>query len=506
MAFDFSLFRSDADRPVLDEEFVDFMVRSGAMDAALHYEKFWRYYRNDMQAIDMVDGNVEASQTARPYRQAQEYGLPARITGVNTSFYGGVMVGRSAANVQRKEVVIENDIAWRVDTLVDFLFGKPVTIRSKAADPEKAKQIQRILNTVFDANGAMVFFQELALLGSVYGFVDVIVRIGKDLLAAKKQSSFDDVLQAARSIMLETIEAPRALPILDPQNYKRMHYYVQHLWVEHNQLDLQGSPVQTWTPGGYRGTRQKQSHLVEVIGPNAWQRYSDDVLTDEGVNVLGELPVVHIQNMALPMHYEGQSEVEPLIPLQDELNTRLSDRANRITFQSFKMYLGKGIEGFEDRVVAPGRMWSTDNTEASIDVFGGDDACPNEDIHITQVREAMEKASGVASVAAGILKGRIGNLTSAVALKVTLMGVLSRTERKRRCYGKGIAELCRLILLSLDKTGVFATTEQERRVEIQWSSPLPENMTEKLQEASIKKAIGVPGDRILEELGYGEGI
>ena len=80
------------------------------------------------------------------------------------------------------------------------------------------------------------------------------------------------------------------------------------------------------------------------------------------------------------LRYEGQSEVEPLIPLQDELNTRLSDRANRVTMQSFKMYLAKGLDGFADGsapVVGPGRVWTTDNPDASMQTFGGDSSSPS---------------------------------------------------------------------------------------------------------------------------------
>ena len=84
--------------------------------------------------------------------------------------------------------------------------------------------------------------------------------------------------------------------------------------------------------------------------------------------------------------------------LQDELNTRLSDRANRVTLQSFKMYLGKGIEGFENRQVAPGRMWSTENPDAKIEEFGGDEGSPSEEAHLRNIRDALEKASGVGSV------------------------------------------------------------------------------------------------------------
>jgi hypothetical protein len=105
-------------------------------------------------------------------------------------------------------------------------------------------------------------------------------------------------------------------------------------------------------------------------------------------------------------------------------------------------------------------------------------------------------------VAAGILRGRVGNLTSAVALKITLMGVLAKTERKRESYGKGISDICKLILLTLDRTGIYPNRPEEREIEIHWPSPLPENLMEKLQEAQAKKELGISQEQILKELGY----
>ena len=39
-------------------------------------------------------------------------------------------------------------------------------------------------------------------------------------------------------------------------------------------------------------------------------------------------------------------------------------------------------------------------------------------------------------------------------------------------------------------------------MEIVFPSPLPENTMEKLQEAQIKRELGVPGEQVLKELGY----
>jgi hypothetical protein len=166
------------------------------------------------------------------------------------------------------------------------------------------------------------------------------------------------------------------------------------------------------------------------------------------------------------------------------------------------MYLGKGIEGFEDRPVSPGRMWYTDNPEAEIEEFGGDSAAPSEDLHIAEIREAMDKASGVTPLVAGVLKSKLGNLTSAVALRLTLMGMLSKTERKRFTYGEGLKEVCKMVLVILDKANIYKTSEVDREIDIIFPSPLPEDTMEKLKEAQIKKELGVSTEQLPRELGY----
>ena len=103
MAFDFSVFNrglSSADLR-LDEDYVSWLVNEQAMDVILHHEKLWRYYRNDTQELAAAGASKQGGETSRPYRQAQEYGLPSRITGMNYSFYGGIMNGAEMSGIQR---------------------------------------------------------------------------------------------------------------------------------------------------------------------------------------------------------------------------------------------------------------------------------------------------------------------------------------------------------------------------------------------------------------------
>jgi hypothetical protein len=488
--------------PGISEEFIEYLVREVAPEQVRRQARLWSYYRNELSPLGSRAIGTASSPgwaiVARPYRQAQEFGLPARITGMSYVGYDGE--GEPLPAIQRKEVVIENDIGWRIDAGVHFLAGQAVGMESLARRPEDARRIEAALAAVWAASGGQALLGEIALLGSVYGFVDIVVRLHGDVPSPTTESQADAATQAARAVSLEAVEAPRIVPVLDENDYRHLKLWVQVYRRQANRLDQGG-----WLSRIFgRGRREiGEVETIEILGPTWWQRYDDGVLVAEAPNPLGRVPVVHIQNLPNPMQYEGAGEVEPLIPLQDELNTRLSDRANRVTFQSFKMYLGKGIEGFEDQVVAPGRMWATDNPDATIEVFGGDAACPSETAHIDELRQAMDKSSGITSLAAGLLRDSVGNLTSATALRVVMMGTLARLERKRTTYGAGFVETNCLVLETLNRLGILKTDPGDRQTRIHWPSPLPDNLGERLAEAKVKRELGVPQETVLRELGYG---
>ena len=509
MGFDFRVFGDGG----LEESFVEWLIEDHWVEAGKQFGRLWEYYQNNMYDIAGAGASF-GSDSSRNYVQGQECGLPSRITGVSYSSSGGVGMGHSIEDIVRKEVVIENDIAWRINAMVDFLFGKGVNFVSKAPDESRRREIEEIIKCVFTANGGAGFFQDMAVLGSVYGFVDCLVRSSEEVFVKMRRNGSSStsstpssmtlgrVLQLASTIGLDLVEAPRALPVLDEDDYRKINFYVQHFYQQKNSVESKNSFLTRILPGSVSGSVRSRCSITEVIGADEWQRYENGELVAEGENPLGVIPVVHIQNVAQPYYYEGLSDVEQLVGLQDELNTRLSDRASRITFQAFKMYLAKGIEGGSDKTVSPGMMWYTDNPEASVEQFGGDSSTPSEDMHISEIREAMDKVSGVTPVVTGVLKNKLGNLTSGVALKMTYMGMLSKTGRKQHTYGQGLKQIVRLVLEMLDRSGVYKTDEVEREVEVVFPNPLPEDAMEQLQEAQIKKELGVSKEQILSELGY----
>jgi hypothetical protein len=418
-------------------------------------------------------------------------------------------------------------------TLVDFMFPEaPGTV--SAASGAKGREIEAILQHVFTANGGTALWQDAALLGSVYGHVDFLLTCDRLASlsstrspsrgtgpgdapskpftngAASNSQRVDDLINAIGSrITIETVEAPRAIPLLSRSDYRTLDAYIIHFEQIINDVEQDG-----WLTRLLRNIQATRNRLAssqarrasvtvtEIISAAHRQRYEDGVLVAEHINRLGRVPVVHIQNLSQPLTYTGLSDVEPLIPLQDELNTRLSDRANRVTMQSFRMWLAKGIDDFTEQPVGPGQMWQTDNLDAAIEAFGGDADSPSEKQHIEELREALDKASGVTPAAAGHIRARVGNLTSENALRISLMGTIAKTKRKRITYGAGIAQLCELILHALDVYGVYRTQPNERKVDITWADPIAADESRRIADALAKAQLGVPASVLRAELGY----
>src|SRR5439155_23170359 len=147
--------------------------------------------------------------------------------------------------------------------------------------------------------------------------------------------------RVARMIRLEIVEPARALPLLSCEDYRVVEAYGQVWEKEGSGLGVQGSGIKsTWWERvklrlGRQETLTPQAQVIELITADSWVRWEEGKIISQGRNSLGEIPLVHIQNSVEAFSYSGASDVEPLIPLQDELNTRLSDRAYRITLQSF---------------------------------------------------------------------------------------------------------------------------------------------------------------------------
>lgn len=454
------------------------------------HEKLWAYYRNPLGLVGM--SGSDSTSPGGWYRQGQEVGLPRRIRG-----RAGVLP-LAGSEPGRREVVIENDIAWRVQTMVDFMFGRPVRFESLAIDAGTRATVERVIETVWERSGGIAMMQDAALLGHVFGHVDLLLRIDESRLGG----SLED---ASEAFTIEPVDPRRGVPLVSAADYRELEGYAVHARraIKTKPRGPIGRAIDAFE--GIADAERPKAHetITEVFAPGVRRVYRDGKrLSSERTTLLADtVPVVHIQNVSQPFVYGGVGEVEPLVALQDELNTRLSDRANRVTLQSFRMYLAKGLESFDAQSIGPGTVWSTNNPDASIQAFGGDLYNPGEESHIAEIREAMDKVSGVPPLAGGVVRAKLGNLSSANALRVTLMGLIAKTQRKRIGYGRGMERVGQLILRALHESGTLRLPERERGLRTVWPGLVFEDERDQLAAARQKQELGVDRGRVLAELG-----
>src|SRR5215210_4583559 len=89
----------------LDEALLELLIADHETVVRPRMQRLWSYYRNAL-----AEPNAQGGSSGPP---AQKAGLPRRLIDV-------VQLHRDDRFT--REIVIENDIAWRIHTLVDFMF------------------------------------------------------------------------------------------------------------------------------------------------------------------------------------------------------------------------------------------------------------------------------------------------------------------------------------------------------------------------------------------------
>ena len=326
------------------------------------------YYRNPLTDIARyLAYSPAASLSIRPYRQFQELGLPTRITGFRHTSAGDP-VPAGSVEVQRKEVVIENDIGWRLNTVVDFALGDMPVINSTAQDPQKRAAITAAINQVLSDSGGVGLLQQIVLLGAIHGSAYIMIRPDPSLLArlaptpaetreprsgiAPLEAPASSSAPASPLLRLMTVAASRVLPVFAEDTIPASGAPLAACAITGEPVCNTAVPgkigwlarVGRWIGAPLVPAAPEATETLDLYEPTQWRRFAGDALASQGPNPLGFVPLIGYVNQTDPagplVPGLGLSDVEPLLCLQDELNTRLSDRASRVTLQSFKMYLG----------------------------------------------------------------------------------------------------------------------------------------------------------------------
>lgn len=193
----------------------------------------------------------------------------------------------------------------------------------------------------------------------------------------------------------------------------------------------------------------------------------------QGINPYGFVPFVHVPNLAPPGSTFGLSELEDVIPLNRELEERLSDQADTIRYHADPPVIFKGVREHTDLAVGPGTVWDVP-ADAAVDLLEWRGQLPAVDRHIERVLRAMFDVAEAPRSSFGDTEQPF----SGVALETQLQPVVQRTLRRRIVWEPALREIARFCLLLAEQFGVDGATPGQYapyRVRVQWLPMLPKD-------------------------------
>jgi hypothetical protein len=160
-------------------------------------------------------------------------------------------------------------------------------------------------------------------------------------------------------------------------------------------------------------------------------------------NVLGEIPVVHIQNYPTAGSQFGMDDISDLIPLNKELNEKCTDVSDSINYNAspITVIIGAKAKNLER---SPRAIWAIPVAGASVQHLKLEGELTAAVSYLERTKDAMHDISGVPKSAFGDAKHLSG--TSGVALAMTLQPLIDERNRKRATYEPGYERINYFIL------------------------------------------------------------
>lgn len=203
-------------------------------------------------------------------------------------------------------------------------------------------------------------------------------------------------------------------------------------------------------------------------------------------------PVFQCKNLPAPNEFYGRPDLSRYVLALIHYLARVDSLINRILrVHAFPKPIAKGLKKQDLQISTDEVLFLPDKEQdlKLLEMAGDLEAAR---LYRRELRQALAEVSHVPEVVTSKLE-TVGPL-SGRALRILYGPLIDRTERKRRLYGRLIADLIGAIL--------HIGGAPNEMVQLMWPEVLPADEVEKSNTALIKRQLGVSQETLLRELGY----
>jgi hypothetical protein len=187
-------------------------------------------------------------------------------------------------------------------------------------------------------------------------------------------------------------------------------------------------------------------------GTGSWQ------MIGQVENPLKQVPIVALENASQTHVWGGVSDLEVLIPLQDQINTLQKNMMVASEYQAFRQRLILGVDVARDpktdRVIDPDIVFASSRVIMipSKDAKVAEWEQMDPGVYTGPIEETVHHLSALSKMPAYLLANKIANL-SADAMRAAEQGFVDSLGLKQRWYSPGASGTMRLALLADDNDG-----------------------------------------------------
>lgn len=389
--------------------------------------------------------------------------------------------------------VLTNRCQPIVDRGVDFLFGKPLGIRLEQNAPAEAMQVIEKIWGKFEAR--IPLLQKLAMSGAVSGQAFLRIVPAKNgnirLVVIDPETVFVQTApQDCETVQLYCIQYSSYEFRGNSINPQEIFYREEIARIDPSPGDDTEGYEDTDTNGLDTDVTWSITHWTRVGDRGPWSSIGEPILWPYDFP-----PLFTCQNLPLPHSFWGLPDLTPdFIGMNNSLNF-VQSNINRIS----KIY-GQPVlfaTGVEASVIdfTPGRIIGLPSDNSKIQAVSISSDVANALAFADNLRSDMDEQSAVPAVALGRLKDAPRGNISGIALELTFMPLVQKTEKKRTLYGKVIIEVTNALL-------VMQKSSPDIEVSLEWQTMLPNDDLVSVQAALAKEQLGVSSTTLISELGY----
>ena len=150
---------------------------------------------------------------------------------------------------------------------------------------------------------------------------------------------------------------------------------------------------------------------------------------------------MHVPNLPLANDPWGQSDLVDVIPINREIDERVSDQADVIRFHADPPVVFRGVTDHADLAVGPGTVWDIpSDADVKLLEWQGQAVAVGE--HIERLYRTLYEVTETPRTAFG----DSGRMLSGVALETELRPIVQRTLRKRAWWTRALRRRSALVL------------------------------------------------------------